>query len=147
VLPLFAQELSTSCVAACVRMILDSYGFQLDESVIRSRCGHTNLGIRLTRLANGLTDLPFNIEYHTDWNIQDIKESLQSGVYVIAAVDLRFIDGINAFHAVVIAKMESSLILVHDPLPPPAQRKINLQTFMQAWESADRECVIFEPRL
>jgi hypothetical protein len=145
VLSLFAQELPTSCVAACVRMILHSYGFQLNELTIRLRCGHTNLGMRLNQLANGLAELPFNIEYHTDWNIYDIKETLQRGVFVIAAIDLRFIDGINAFHAVVIAEVQSDLIVAHDPLPPPARREISWQTFVRAWESADQQCVMFEP--
>jgi ABC-type bacteriocin/lantibiotic exporter with double-glycine peptidase domain len=117
VLPLLAQELSTSCVAACIRMILNSYGLQLDEVTIRSRCGHTSLGMRLNQLAKGLAELPVHIEYHTDWNMDDIKETLRRGVFVIAAVDLRFIDGINAFHAVVIAEVQSDLIVVHDPLP------------------------------
>ncbi|MGH9855121.1 MAG: cysteine peptidase family C39 domain-containing protein [Blastocatellia bacterium] len=65
-LPLFAQELSTSCVAACLRMILAALGFSLTESEIRSRCGHSDLGMRLNQVAQGLDDLPVKVEYHCD---------------------------------------------------------------------------------
>ncbi len=36
-LPLFPQELPTSCVAACVRMVLTSLGHRLSETDIRDQ--------------------------------------------------------------------------------------------------------------
>lgn len=77
-LPLFAQEQSTSCVAACVRMALASLGFSFTESEIRSRCGHSGLGMRLNQVASGLTVLPLEIEYHTDWNTDDLDDAVCS---------------------------------------------------------------------
>lgn len=42
-----AQELQSSCVAACVRMTLGVLGLQLAEAVVRNIIGHTRLGMSL----------------------------------------------------------------------------------------------------
>jgi len=144
VLPLFAQELSTSCVAACVRMALAALGFSLTESEIRSRCGHSSLGMRLNQVAQGLSDLPVNTEYHPDWSIDDLIEAVRRPVFPIVGVDLRFVDGLFAFHALVIADVTSDEIIVHDPRDAHSPRNISLRTFEEAWESADRECLVIE---
>ncbi len=143
-LPLFAQELSTSCVAACVRMALAALSFSLAESEIRSRCGHSGLGMRLNQVAQGLADLPVRAEYHTDWSIDDLTEAVRRSVFPIVGVDLRFVDGLFAFHALVIADVMSDQLIVHDPRNAHSPRNISLQTFEEAWESADRECLVIE---
>src|SRR2546425_10994099 len=65
VLPLFAQELTTSCIAACVRMVLTDLGLSLAEAEIRHRCGHSKVGMRLNEVAGGLKDLPVAVGYET----------------------------------------------------------------------------------
>ncbi|HEV8716876.1 MAG TPA: cysteine peptidase family C39 domain-containing protein [Candidatus Binatia bacterium] len=43
-----AQELRSSCVAACVRMVLGGLGAQVTEAQVRHLIGHTRLGVSLT---------------------------------------------------------------------------------------------------
>ena len=143
-LPLLAQELSTSCVAACLRMALAALGFSITESEIRSRCGHSNLGMRLNQVVQGLADLPIEVEYHTDLSIDDLADAVRRSVFPIVGIDLRFVEGLFAFHAVVIADVMSGHVVVHDPRDSQSPRSISLQTFEEAWESADRECLVIE---
>jgi len=143
-LPLLAQELSTSCVAACVRMALASLGFALAESDIRSRCSHSGLGMRLNQVAPGLADLPVAVEYHTDWNMDDLSDAVRQSIFPIVGIDLRYIEGLFAFHAVVVANMTSEQIIVHDPLNAQTPRTISLRAFEEAREGADRECLMIE---
>ncbi len=143
-LPLFAQEQPTSCVAACVRMTLASLGFSFTESEIRSRCSHSGLGMRLNQVASGLIDLPVEVEYHTDWNIDDLNEAVRRSVFPIVGVDLRYIEGLFAFHAIVVVNVTSEQIIVHDPLNAQNPRIIGSRAFEEAWESADRECIAIE---
>lgn len=143
-LPLFAQELPTSCVAACVRMALAALGLQLNESEIRSECGHTPLGMRLNQVAGSLADLPVTIEYHTDWNLDDLHDAVCRSVYPIVGVDLRYVDGLFAFHALVIAAIASDRVSVHDPRDDRSPLILGRQTFAEAWEAADRECLTIE---
>ena len=140
-LPLIAQEQATGCVAACVRMVLAAQGFSLSESEIRSRCGHSGFGMRLNQVAAGLTDLPVKIEYHTDWGVDDLADATRQSIFPIVGIDLRYIEGLFAFHAVVIARVATELIVVHDPLYAQSPRDIGLQAFAEAWESADCECL------
>ncbi len=143
-LPLYSQELSTSCVAACVRMVLAALGFAFSEAEIRARCGYSGLGMRLNQVAQGLVDLPVKAEYHTDWNLDDLTAVVRQSVLPIVGVDLRFVDGLFAFHALVIADVTSEQVLVHDPRHGVSPQIISLPTFEEAWESADRECLVLE---
>lgn len=141
-LPLFPQELSTSCVAACVRMALAALGLTLPEAEIRSRCGHTSLGMRLNQVAAGLSDLPLAVEYHTDWSLDDLDDAVCQSVFPIVGVDLRYVEGLFAFHAVVVANLTSRQLTVHDPQHAHRPRRISRQAFEEAWESAGRECLM-----
>ena len=47
-LPRYAQEQPTSCVAACVRMVPTGFGVMWTESQVRMVFGRPRLGITLT---------------------------------------------------------------------------------------------------
>lgn len=143
-LPLHSQELSTSCVAACVRMVLAALGYDLPEAEIRARCGYSGLGMRLNQVAQGLVDLPVKAEYYTDWNLDDLTAAVRQSVFPIVGVDLRFVDGLFAFHALVITDVTSEQVLVHDPRHAVSPQTISLPAFEDAWERADRECLVLE---
>ncbi|MGH9850049.1 MAG: hypothetical protein ACREBD_09325, partial [Blastocatellia bacterium] len=104
----------------------------------------SGLGMRLNQVASGLTDLPVEVEYHTDWSIDDLSDAVRRAAFPIVGVDMRYIDGLFAFHAVVAANIVSDRMVVHDPLNAQNPRVISLQAFEEAWESADRECITIE---
>jgi ABC-type bacteriocin/lantibiotic exporter with double-glycine peptidase domain len=140
--PLFSQELPTSCVAACVRMVLASLGHLLTEADIRQLCGHTSAGMRLNQIAYGLRGLSVAVDYRIGWVLEDLIEAVQRDVSPIIGIDLRPVEGIFAFHAVVVSDIASDQIVVHDPLYQQGPRSIGLATFETAWHSADSEAVI-----
>lgn len=122
-------------------MVLTALGFSLTESEIRLRCGHSNLGMRLNQIVAGLADLPLSVEYPIDWGLDDLAEATRQSVFPIVGIDLRHIEGLFAFHSVVVSKVTSEHLVVHDPLYPNSARHIGLQTFLEAWEGADKECL------
>ncbi len=146
-LPLFPQELSTSCVAACVRMVLASLGHSLSEAEIRSRCGYSRLGMQLNQVAAGLSDLPVTVEFHNDWSVDDLADALRQSLFPIVGVDLRYIDGLFAFHAVVVSEISSRQLTIHDPRQAHSPRQISQYAFEDAWENADHECLVIRARL
>ena len=103
------------CVSACVRMVLAGLGHVLPEAAIRTRCGHSKLGLRLSQIGGGLVDLPVDVEYHNDWSMDDVGEFLRRSTYPIVGIDLRPIDGVFAFHAVVLLSVSGGGVVVHDP--------------------------------
>ncbi len=135
-LPLFAQELPTSCVAACARMVLAGLGYPLPEAHIRKRCGHTLTGMRLNQIAAGLRDLPVSVEYRIDWNLDDLAHSIQRQACPIVGIDLRPVEGVFAFHAVVVINIATDQFVVHDPLYNGAPRLIGQLAFEAAWDWA-----------
>lgn len=141
-LPFFEQELSTSCVAACVRMALGGLDIALTEAEIRSRCGHKKAGMRLNQISSCLADLPVTVEYHLDWGLDDLSQTIRKSIFPIVGIDLRPIDGRFAFHAIVIVDVKSDHVLVHDPLQKTGFRPVGLIPFDAAWKAADRETVI-----
>jgi ABC-type bacteriocin/lantibiotic exporter with double-glycine peptidase domain len=127
-------------------MVLFSLGFDVSEKEIRARCNYQDWGMWLGSIADGFADLPLNIEYHADWSIDDIKDSLRQAVFPIAGIDLRFLDGEPSYHAVVVTKVASDFVTIHDPRPKHTARKISLSVFESAWVSADNEVLIITPK-
>lgn len=127
-------------------MVLAALGHYLSEAEIRSRCGYSRLGMRLNQVAAGLLDLPVAAEYHTDWNLGDLAEASRQSVFPIVGVDLRYVDGLFAFHAVVVAQVTGQQMTVHDPRFTLGPSSISRSAFEAAWESADRECLVIKPR-
>ncbi len=145
-LPIHQQEQPASCIAACVRMALAAFGHNLTEENIRKRCGQTALGLRLIDVPKGLSDLPVIATVHTDWGLDDLRDETRRSNYPIVGIDLRPIDGRFAYHAVVIAKIESNKITVHDPEPGKGLREMNTATFMAAWKGAGQQVLLILSR-
>ncbi|MDZ7291508.1 MAG: cysteine peptidase family C39 domain-containing protein [candidate division KSB1 bacterium] len=141
-IPVYAQEQPASCVAACVRMVLAALDLHLAEQEIRTRCGQTAVGLRLIDVAKGLSDLPVAVHVHTDWGMDDLRDEIRHSHYPIVGIDLRPIDGRFAYHAVVVVKIESDKVPVHDPEAGQGIRELNTTSFMDAWDGADRQVLM-----
>jgi uncharacterized protein YvpB len=81
-------------------------------------------------------------EYQIEWHLEDLIEVAQRGTSPIVGIDMRPVEGIFAFHAVVISDIAGDQVVVHDPRYQEGPRSIGLGTFEAAWNSADREAVI-----
>lgn len=145
-LPIYQQEQPASCVSACVRMVLTALGRTITEEDIRKRCGQSALGLSLTEVPKGLSDLPVITTVHTDWGLDDLRDEIRQLNYPIVGIDLRPIDGRFAYHAVVIAKVESNKITVHNPEPGQGVRELNPAIFMAAWKGANQQVLMILPK-
>ena len=72
----YAQEHPTSCVAACVRMILTSFGEDWTEAQVRGVLGRPRLGITLTAAHARLMHAGARATLHDDWSLDDLREAL-----------------------------------------------------------------------
>jgi len=127
-------------------MVLAGLGHTLAEAQIRFRCQHTSVGMRLSQISLGLSDLPVIVEHHVDWGIDDLSDLVRVEAHPIVAVDLRPIDGVFAFHAVVVVGRRHDQLLVHDPRDQSGSSSIGLSGFEAGWSGADREAVIITAR-
>jgi len=145
-LPVYEQEQPASCVAACVRMVLAGFGLLLTEEEIRTRCGQTVIGLCLTDVTDGLSDLPVTATVHNEWGLDDLRDEIRQFHYPIVGIDLRSIDGRFAYHAVVVGTVESNHVTVYDPQHGQGVRKLNPTTFMAAWSGADQQVLMILPK-
>ena len=127
-------------------MVLAGLGHVLPEAATRTRCGYSKLGLRLSQVGSGLADLPIVVEYHIDWNLDDLREALDRSTFPIVGIDLRPVEGMFGFHAVVVLSVSSSSVVVLDPLPNQGTRTIGLAAFEMAWIEAEGEALTISGR-
>lgn len=138
----FEQEKQTSCVAACVRMVLSSYGVSHSEVEIRQWLGNPQLGITLNAALAHLEIIGAATEWHDDWNVDDLRDALRQGAYPIVGVERHIFGAPSARHAVVLISLTSQAVQVLDPLAEPNPQKYSLPTFARAWRLAGQEALL-----
>lgn len=141
-IPWFAQAHPSSCVAACVRMVLASFGQHRSERDIRRLLGNPHFGITLTQAANRLQAAGAVTQWHADWGLDDIRACLRDGGYPIVGIERRFFGHPSATHAVIITAMQSLDVEMLDPLLGPAGQSSHITTFVAAWRSAGQEALV-----
>ena len=140
----YAQELPSSCVAACVRMVLEGMGRRLAELDVRHLIGHARLGVSLGAAQVKLVEAGAIAEFHDDWNLDDLRDALRTGHHPIIGVERQPLGYPRAFHAVVLTEIISSAITVLDPLDGPKPCQYGLVAFETAWEMAGREVLLIQ---
>lgn len=140
----FAQELFSSCVAACVRMVLNSLGDSRDEAQVRQLIGYSRLGVSLAVAQTRLTSVGATAEWHVDWSLTDLRDAARAGQHPIVGVERHLLGYPRAFHAVVIVQVTSTLVELLDPLDGPDPRRYGCAAFTEAWELAGREVLLIE---
>ena len=144
-----AQELQSSCVAACVRMVLEGLGVPVAEAWVRRLIGHTRLGASLTVAQMKLSNAGAMAQQHENWNLDDLRDALRAGYHPIVGVERHLLGYPRAFHAVVLVDITSTAVSALDPLDGPEPRRYGEAAFVSAWEMAGREVLVIEtlPRI
>jgi ABC-type bacteriocin/lantibiotic exporter with double-glycine peptidase domain len=136
------QEHPSACVAACLRMVLTSFGQYHSESAIRRLLGNPHFGITLTQAAQRLRTVGAATQWHVDWGLDDVRDCLRDGRYPIVGIERRFFGYPSATHAVVITAVQSTTVEMLDPLVGPAPHISQSTTFTTAWQSAGQEALV-----
>src|SRR5437870_10372961 len=94
------QETRYSCVPACLRMVLGSFGVDLAESELRDRCDTTPFdGTNALKAIDAARELGFPGIAKYTLTLEELRTLVADGHYPIIFVDLRPIDGIRDIHA------------------------------------------------
>jgi ABC-type bacteriocin/lantibiotic exporter with double-glycine peptidase domain len=140
----YAQELPSSCVAACMRMVLGGLGAQVAEAPIRRLIGHTRLGASLAVAQMRLSQAGATAFLHEDWSLDDLRDTLRVGYYPIVGVERHLLGYARAVHALVLVAVTSTAVAVLDPLDGPEPHHYGVAAFVAAWEAAGREALVIE---
>ena len=134
--PFYAQEKSSSCLPACLRMVLDAYGLKLSERELRRQTGwREQIGTSSTAVVAVAKSLGFLDSREVfGLRLHDLRDALRAGVYPIVGIGLEPY-GHTGQHAQVVVRVTSRRVSVHDPLL--GRLTPNLLTFESAWQLGD----------
>lgn len=138
---LFKQEKTYACTVACLRMILDYMGFEIDEASLSTLCRTDANGTSADDLVHAANQLGFQAQKEYS-NIKDVQKYLNDGVFPILYVNLLSIDGLAIIHAFVLEVVTQGSVTVLDPWR--GRRKIALQQFKIAWEKTRNLAVLVQ---
>lgn len=134
--PFYVQEKSSSCLPACLRMVLAAYGVQFSERELRRRTGwQEQFGTSSTAIVEAAKTLGFvNSRETSGLRLYDLRDALHTGIYPIVGIGLAPY-GHSGQHAQVVVRVTSRGVNLHDPFL--GRLTPNLLTFEAAWRLAD----------
>ena len=138
----YAQEHPSSCVAACVRMVLTTFEQHHQEKDIRQLLGNPRFGLTMKQAANKLNGAGTVTHWQEQWGIDDLRDCLRESNYPIVGVERRFFGHPSAAHAVVLTSIKSDVVEMLDPLAGPEIQITQVETFTSAWHSAGQEALV-----
>jgi ABC-type bacteriocin/lantibiotic exporter with double-glycine peptidase domain len=135
-IPHFKQEQDYSCVAACIRMVLEYYGINAQEDEIRRLLDTKSTGTRFINVARTVPKWELNLELGA-FDFQQLKALITSKVAPIIFLmtgPLDYWDGSNEPHAVVFTGVDVKALTVkiNDPFSIEPQQ-ISIGIFKEAW--------------
>jgi len=140
----YAQEQPTSCVAACVRMVLTGFNVSWTEDQVRRVLGRPRLGITLTAAQARLEQAGARATLHTAWNLDDLRAAVRRGAAPIVGVERHLLGYPPASHAIVVVQVTSRTVEALDPMEGPQPHTYGHGAFTQAWALAGQDVLVVE---
>ncbi|MGF1478256.1 MAG: cysteine peptidase family C39 domain-containing protein [Cyanophyceae cyanobacterium] len=112
----FKQETVYSCVPACLRTVIASFGMEMSEAELRLRCDCTPLGTEALIAVDAARQLGFSKTVKCTLTTEELKAQIDSDVHPLVFIDLLPVEGIKSSHAVVVEAIAGEPVLVIDPL-------------------------------
>lgn len=133
----FKQNKQYTCVPACVRMILDYLGFDLDEERISEILSTTPRGTKAINIAR-LQDIGVDVVLRSA-SLFDLRNLLREKVPCIVFLWTGNLEywNIACWHAVVVVGLEEDAIYINDPFFSDAPKKVVIDSFLEAWSHYD----------
>lgn len=138
--PFFRQEHDDTCALACLRMILAHHGTNVTEDELVQAATFESCGISTEEVKRLAERYGFQAEYGY-LNLDAVAEFIAQGTFPIVFLDLRPIDGKDAFHTVIPIRVSRRSITFLDP--QQGQRRVARRIFEQArswWSDAALVC-------
>lgn len=141
--PLFhKQETEDSCVPACLKMVIASFGQDVSEAEVRLLCDCIFDGTSALKTVDAARQLGFTNTTKQTLSIEELEEVVTNGLFPIVFVDLTPIDGVYQAHAFVVTEMNQFSVKVLDPAI--GERLIPRDVFYLAWQLRRRLTILVE---
>ncbi len=149
-IPFWPQERPESCVPACLRMVLASYGVERTEAEVCACCQTDADGTLPSAAARCAQSLGFDATAPRLSGLDALREQLETAhSFPIAYVNLAPILGLNVIHAVIVEAIDTQRrqVRVIDPAyPPTGRREWALDLFEAGWRLARYQVILVIPK-
>lgn len=136
------QSLSTSCVPACVRMVLECFGHFVPEAYLREICGWDDDGTEPSKVVEAVCEHFSLANSRSDYlTLEELQNELSQNLHPIVYLDLLG-QGSQNCHAVIVVKIMEDNVFVIDPeIGKSTLTKIE---FTNAWSRAHGRTIVIE---
>ncbi|RLT42365.1 MAG: hypothetical protein DWI57_05665 [Chloroflexi bacterium] len=144
--PFFAQEHAESCVPACLRIVLASFGTLRTEAELYECC-RTDIDGTFPSIAVQCAEgFGFTASAARLRDVSALLHQIDEGyTHPIVFINLSPLMGLNVLHAVVIDTIDtnSATIQAIDPAYPPTGQRVWPQTlFVKGWQMARGQTIL-----
>ena len=138
-----AQEKASSCLPACLRMVLSAYGVEVSENDLRKACGWDPLlSTSSTAVVTAAGQMGFTRSREGyGLRLYDLRDLLRRGVFPILSIQLQPY-GLIGNHAQVVVSITAGHIDVYDPLLGPMRTRH--RTLDEAWKLGGYLTILIE---
>jgi predicted double-glycine peptidase len=131
------QSDDSSCGAACIKMVLNYFGYDMLESEINRQCGHTyENGVTNESMAFALEKNGVGAKVVHEMDFDDLRYYVSHKVPVIVDWYSASNDGEGFGHSSIVTYVDSRYIYLQDPMFL-STRKIALEDFASNWFDFD----------
>jgi len=141
----FKQEKNSTCLPACLRIVLHHFGTDLPEETLAQACKTNKEGTSIEEAAKAVRFWDFDAIEFEEASLFDLVDHLMKGRPVIVALDVTQMPyGDSDLHAVVVCGLEENEVKYIDP-GYGKEMSLDLMTFFNAWHSLGRHGLVIYP--
>ncbi len=146
--PHIQQHNNGECLAACVAMCLQYLDSPVPYQRLIQLLGiQTGLGTQFSNIQQ-LKRLKISVHYRQYGTLEELHAFLVGGWPCIVSVqtqELPYWNGVNVYHAVVVAGMDRDHVYVNDPELPDGPVSVRLGDLDLAWLAQDETYAVIAP--
>lgn len=146
IVPHCKQEQRSSCLAACVRMVLAHYGHSCSEGELRQLLGTGSHGTPARDVLRVIS-LGFDVKLHF-FNLAGLGAALLAGTPPIVFLDTGPLDywSTDCPHVAVLVGLDLTTVSLNDPYFDTAPQQTSLAGFQSAWAANEHLAAVIRPR-
>jgi len=144
--PHHKQEQTSSCIPACVKIMLEFFGIKLSESELRLKLKTKPSGTHIINIFT-LNDEPYGIYSTIEfWSLTQLKAYLEKSK--LPCIVMLWTEYLNhwdseCLHSVVVHGFDDSHIIINDPNFTQKEFYVPFEDFLNAWQINDGLVILF----
>lgn len=147
-LTVLPQETPSTCLPACLRIVLRYYAQDFSEANIAGACQANRRGVRFEHAVKFIQSLGLEITHFKDGGLHDLFDYLAVDQPIIVALGAEHLPyaGDRTSHAVAVCGLEEDNVIFIDPALGKEVR-LDSMTFYKAWTSRGRSGLVIARKI